>query len=130
MGDVSKTHVKWKTEVAGAAGTSSVIVGDYVYRICDQGLIRCWNINTGEVEFEERMQKITPSASPIATADNRIYFASAKRTVVLKAGNAFEVLATNDLETDGGSQDYTTPAVSDGRFYFKGRSYLWCVGTK
>jgi hypothetical protein len=130
MGDVSKTHIKWKTDVTGAAGTSSVVVGDYVYRICDQGLLRCWNITTGEVEFEQRLQKITPSASPIVSADGRIYFVCPKRTFVIKASNSYELLATNDLETDGGAQDYTTPAVSDGRFYFKGRSYLWCVGNK
>src|SRR5205085_1506844 len=31
-GDVSKTHVKWQTKVKGAAGTTAVIVGDYLYR--------------------------------------------------------------------------------------------------
>ena len=130
MGDVSKTHVKWKIDVTGAAGTSAIAVGENVYRASDPGFIRGWKIATGELLFEERVQKITPSASPIATADGHIYFASAKRTFVLKAGDSFELLATNDLETDGGAQDYTTPAVADGRFYFKGRSYLWCVGKK
>jgi hypothetical protein len=39
------------------------------------------------------------------------------------------VLAVNDLE-EGGGQDYPSAAVSDGRIFIKGRSYLWCVGTK
>lgn len=130
MGDVSKTHVKWKTDVTGAAGTSSVVVGDYLYRICDQGLVRCWNLGSGEVEFEKQLKNITPSASPIVTADGRIYFASPKKTYVIKASSNYELLATNDLEIGGNSQDYTTPAVSEGRFYFKGRTHLWCVGTR
>jgi hypothetical protein len=129
-GDVSKTNVKWKTDVKGAAGTSAIVVGDYLYRISEPGLIRCWKVSTGEEVFEEKVQKITPSASPIATADGRIYFASPRRSYVIKAGPKFESLATNDLEQEGGSQDYTTPAVSDGRLYFKGRYYLWCVGKK
>jgi outer membrane protein assembly factor BamB len=128
-GDVSKTHVKWKNEVKGPAGSSALVVGEYVYRIGDSGFIRCWKMSTGELVYEERAQRITPSASPIATADGRIYFASAGRTYVIQAGPKYEVLAMNDLE-DGSSQDYPSAAVSDGRIFIKGRSYLWCVGTK
>jgi hypothetical protein len=36
-------------------------------------------------------------------------------------------LATNELN-DGA--DYTTPAVSGGRIFIKGKSFLWCIGTK
>ena len=46
---------------------------------------------------------------------------------MIKAGPKFELLATNDLN-DG--PDYTTPAVSGGRIFIKGKSYLWCIGTK
>jgi len=73
--------------------------------------------------------KISPSASPIATPDGRIYFASAGTSYVVKAGPTYELLATNSLES-GNSQNYSTPAVADGRLYIKGRFYLWCVGTK
>jgi hypothetical protein len=102
-------------------------VGDHVYRSCDPGLIRCRELATGEVVFEERTPKISPSASPIASPDGRIYFASAGRSYVIRAGPQFELLATSDLD-DG--PDYTTPAVSRGRFFIKGKSYLWCVGAK
>jgi hypothetical protein len=46
---------------------------------------------------------------------------------VFKAGPTFEILATNELN-DGA--DYTTPAVSGSRIYIKGKSYLWCIGSK
>jgi hypothetical protein len=42
----------------------------------------------------------------------------------------FEILATNDLEQEGGTQDFTTAAVANGRIYLKGRYYLWCIGKK
>jgi hypothetical protein len=45
---------------------------------------------------------------------------------VIKAGPKFEQLASNDLH-DG---QYTTPAVSDGRIFIKGKKYLWCIGKK
>jgi outer membrane protein assembly factor BamB len=127
-GDVSKTHVKWQVKTTSAAGSSPIFVGEYLYRIADPGLIRCWKAETGELVYEERTPKITPSSSPIATPDGRIYFASPNKSYVIKAGPKFEVLATNELEP--GSQDYTTPAVSDGRIFIKGRSFLWCIGKK
>jgi outer membrane protein assembly factor BamB len=129
-GDVTKTNVKWEIKVTSPAGSSPIVVGAYLYRICDNGLLRCWKVDSGELVYEERLPKITPSASPIATADGRIYFASPARSYVIKAGPNFELLATNDLDLQGGSQDYTTPAVSEGRLFFKGRSYLWCIGKK
>jgi outer membrane protein assembly factor BamB len=126
-GDVSKTHVKWQAKISSPAGSSAIIIGDYVYRIANPGLIKCLALATGEVVYEERTPNITPSASPIATPDGRIYFASCGKSYVIKAGPKFELLATNDLN-DGAA--YTTPAVSGGRLFIKGKSYLWCIGNK
>lgn len=130
MGDVSKTHIKWQIRVNGPAGSSAVIVGDYLYRICSPDLIRCWKVDTGDLVYEERTPKITPSASPIVCPDGRIYFASSGKSYVIKEGPKFELLATNDLESAGGGHDYATPAVSGGRIYIKGRLNLWCIGRK
>jgi outer membrane protein assembly factor BamB len=126
-GGVSKTHVKWQERVKTAAGSSAVAVGGLVYRGSDPGLIVCRELATGKVVYEERTPRISPSASPIACADGRIYFAGSDRSYVIKAGAKFTLLATNDLN-DGHA--YTTPAVSGGRLFIKGKSYLWCVGTK
>ena len=129
-GDVSKTHVKWEvTDNPGAAASSAVISGNFIYRVSDPSRILCRNLTTGELIYDERVMKISPSASPIATPDGRIYFASAGTSYVVKAGPTYELLATNSLES-GNSQNYSTPAVADGRLYIKGRFYLWCVGTK
>jgi outer membrane protein assembly factor BamB len=125
-GDVSKTHVKWQVKGTTAAGSSAIVVGDLLYRGCDQSKIVCRQLATGEVAYEEWAPRLTPSASPIATPDGRIYFASPGRSYVIKAGPRFEVLAANDLD-DG--PDFTTPAVSNGRFFIKGNSYLWCITT-
>jgi len=127
-GDVSKTHVKWKKDkIVTNAGSSAVLVGDYIYRSGGSEEISCRELATGELVYAEKAPKISPSASPIACADGRIFFASSGRTYVIRAGTKFEVLATNDLN-DG--PDYTTPAVSNGRLFIKGKSYLWCIGTK
>lgn len=124
-GEVTKTHIKWKAKVAGAEGSSPIIVGDYLYRSSNPGIIRCWKLSDGELMFEERAAQITPSASPVATADGRIYFASSKKTYVIQAGPEFKQLAVNDLDD---SPDYSAAAVSRGKIFIKGKSYLWCIG--
>jgi outer membrane protein assembly factor BamB len=126
-GDVTKTHIKWTTEVTCPAGSSGIVVGDYLYRIANQSEIRCWKMADGESIYTEEAKNVTPSASPIATPDGRIYFASSNRTYVIQAGPKYAVLAVNDLN-DG--PDYTTPAISGGRLFIKGKSYLWCIGKK
>ena len=55
----------------GAAGSSPIIVGDYVYRASNPGFFKCWKLATGELVYEERLTKISPCASPIATPDGR-----------------------------------------------------------
>jgi hypothetical protein len=49
------------------------------------------------------------------------------RSYFTKADPKFELRATNDLD-DG--PDYTTPAISRGRLFIRGKSYLWCIGAK
>jgi outer membrane protein assembly factor BamB len=126
-GDVSKTHVKWKVRVTAPAGSSGIVVGDYLYRACNSDILRCWKMADGELVYEKRLQKISPSTSPIATADGRIYLAGSGRSYVIKAGPTCEILAENDLNE---GDPYATPAVSGGRIFIKGKSFLWCIGKK
>jgi outer membrane protein assembly factor BamB len=127
QGEVSKTHVKWQTRVEGMAGSSAIIVGGHVYRGSGQEYIRCMSLETGDLVQETKAVRLSPSASPIATADGKIYFASSVKSYVISAQPKFEILAVNDL-FDG--PDYTTPAISNGRIYIRGKSYLWCIGKK
>jgi outer membrane protein assembly factor BamB len=88
-GEVSNTNVKWEIDVRCPAGSSPIIVGDYLYRITDNSKIGCWKVASGAPVYLEKAPKITPSSSPIACPDGRIYFASPKRSYVLKAGPRF-----------------------------------------
>ncbi len=126
-GDVSKSHVKWENSVEGVAGASAIIVDGHIYRASGQNFIRCWSLKDGDLAHEIPAPRISPSASPIATADGRLYFAGAGRTYVLNASPKLEVLATNDLD-DG--NDYASAAISDGSIYIKSRFLLWCIRKK
>ena len=124
--DVTKTNRKWTVAQVPQGFSSPVIVGEHVFRLHDPGTLKCWEMSSGEEVYSERLAGASHACSPVAAPDGRIYFASAGKSYVVKAGQKFEVLATNDL----GDASEASPAVSDGRIFLKGKQYLWCVGKK
>ncbi len=123
-GDVSATKVKWKTGPIPEGYSSPIIVGGFVYRTHSPGVLKCFALASGERAFTERLPRgVNISASPVATADGRLYFAGGSKSVVLKVGPKFELLATNDLGDDGAA----SPAIANGRLYIKGSRYLYCI---
>lgn len=124
-GDVTKTHLKWKTGTVPEGYGSPVIVGDHLYRLHSPGVLKCFKLTTGEVVYSERLTGVNGHASPVAVGDH-IYLASAGKSFVVKVGTTFEILATNDLGDDSSA----SPAVAGGRLFLKGRKALYCVGEK
>ena len=128
-GDVTRTHVKWQVKVPAADGASAILVGGHVYRVSNRDVLRCWKADTGQLVYAERLPGVDTMASPIATADGRIYIACAAKSYVFKGGPRFELLGSGDLY-DGSDHHVPTPAVSEGRLFIKGRTHLWCIGRK
>jgi outer membrane protein assembly factor BamB len=125
-GDLTKTHLKWKVERIPSGFSSPVVVGEYLYRLHDPGVLRCWQLKTGTQLFAERLEGVETAASPIATPEGRIYCATAGRSYVVQAGPKLEILAVNDL----GDPGRASPAVAEGRLFLKGSRYLFCIGKK
>jgi outer membrane protein assembly factor BamB len=125
-GDVTKTHLKWKVAQVPEGFSSPIIVGEYVYRVHNPGILKCWKLDGGEMVINERLNGVSTASSPFATPDGRIYFAGAGKSLVLKAGPKLDILATNDL----GDGCEASPAVSDGKIFLKGSKFLYCIGKK
>lgn len=125
-GAVSKTHQKWSIKNVPEGFSSPLLVGDYLYRLHSPSVLTCLKWDSGEVVFKERLEGVNPAASPVASADGRLYLASSGKSYVLKAGPKLDVLAVNDL--DDASQ--ASPAVAAGKIYLKGRRYLYCIEKK
>jgi outer membrane protein assembly factor BamB len=124
-GDVSKTHVKWTVKDLSESLGSAVVSGDHLYRLLGDRL-RCYRLKDGEELYEEKLPGADSRISPVATADGLLYFASSGKTHIVRAGEKFELIATNDL----GDANPASAAVSAGRIYLKGEKFLWCVGQK
>jgi outer membrane protein assembly factor BamB len=127
MGDVTATHVKWKTRPIPEGYSSPTLAGEYVYRLHNPGVLKCLRLATGEVLYSERLPAgVEAAASPVLTPDGLLYFASAGKSIVVPAGPEFKIAATSDLK-DGSP---ASPAVANGRLYLKGARNLYCVGRK
>lgn len=126
-GDVTKTHVKWRVNQVPEGIGSPIIVDKRVYRLHTPNILKCWNAETGQQVYAQRLDKLTSGwASPVADGSGRIYFATAGVSYVIKAGDEFEVLAINDL----GDANHPSPAVADGKLFLVGSRNVFCVGKK
>src|SRR4029077_17707333 len=117
MGEVTKSHVIWKgPSVPGDSLGSPLIVGDYLYRLQSPGVLKCHKLPSGDLLYTERLKEGATASSPVATADGRIYFATAGKSYVIRAGPTFEVLGTSAL----GDANPSSPAIANGRLYLRG----------
>ena len=124
MGDVAATHLRWTFPNIPEGLSSAVIVAGLVWRTHQPEILKTIRVADGTLVSSERLAGISTWASPIVTADGRIYFASAGKSYVLKAGDKLEVLATNEI----GEDNRASAAVSGGRIYLRGNKNLYCIG--
>lgn len=122
-GDVAASHVKWKLDQIPEGLSSPAIVGEYLYRLHNPGVLKCVDLATGTEQYAQRLNGVSVSSSPIVTPDGKLYFASAGKTFVVQSGPKYELLATNDL----GDASASSAAASAGKLIFKGKKFLWCV---
>ncbi len=124
-GEVTATHIAWEQRKGAPTQPSLLYVKPFLYSITDGGIVHCYRPDTGELIYAERIGG-NFSASPVY-AEGRIYFLSEEGvTTVIKAGETFEIVATNPLDD---TKTQASMAVSGGRFYLRTQGELWCIGT-
>ena len=128
QGDVTDTHVAWKTTRGSPFVPSPLVYGDYLYLVNDMSsIITCLNAKTGETVWQERLgrpRREGISASPVVV-DGKLFVTNDDgQTFVLKTGAEFELLHTNDI----GTRMLASPALVDGIWYFRTSSDLLAIG--
>ena len=102
-----------------------LIYGKYLYVLSNQGVFDCYDLQTGDEVYRERIPHHGSgfSASPVA-ADGRIYLSSEDGDIfVVKAGSTFEILATNPI----GELLMATPAISSGTMFVRSQQHLFAI---
>ena len=126
-GDVTSTHVAWVSPKGAPFVPSGVALDGILYLVNDlQSVLTAHDVKTGEVLYQGRLgepKKEGFSASAIAV-DGKVFFTNDDgETFVLQAGREFKLSHVNQL----GEQTLASPALVDGRWYFRTASSLLAI---
>jgi len=129
-GDITDTDkVLWKFDKGTPYVPSPLLHGDRLYFTqANNATLTCLDVKTGKVIFErERLPGLgSLYASPVGVA-GRIYISDLDgTTLVLKAGDKVEVLATNRLN----DPIEASPVVVGKQLLLRGEKYLYCIEGK
>ena len=129
-GDVTDTHIQWKTSKGSPFIPSPLLYGDYLYLINDMmSIATCYEARTGRLMWQGRLgeaQRESFSASPVGV-DGKVFFTNdLGETFVLKTGPEFKLLGINRLH----ARTLASPALVDGRWYFRTDRHLICIGQR
>jgi outer membrane protein assembly factor BamB len=121
-GDVTDTHVAWKTGSLVPQTPSPVLVDDRLFMINDAGVLTCLEAASGKQIWRERLRG--NFAASLLSADGHVYcFSREGVATVFKAARSYEVLATNVLETGF----MASPAVSGRTLFLRTKECLYRI---
>jgi outer membrane protein assembly factor BamB len=123
QGDVTKTRIVWRSVPGAPYVPSPIAVDRFFLTVGEAGNeIYCFDATTGQILWHERVGH--SHASPVSAA-GMVYFLNDKGvTQVIKAGDKYELVASNDL----GEKCFASPAFSRGQIFLRGATNLYCVG--
>ncbi len=127
-GDVTRSHLAWTSPRGSPFVPSPILYGESLYMVNDMAsIVTSLDARTGRLVWQGRLGAARQegfSASPVAV-DGKVFFTNDEgETFVLRAGPTFELLHVNRL----GEQILASPALVDGRWYFRTGSRLIAVG--
>ena len=124
-GNVTETHIAWRTTRGAAYVPSPIISGRYLLMVADSGIASCFEARTGKRHWMERLPG-GHSPSPVS-ADGLVYFVSDRGvTTIVRPSETFAVIAKNEL----GEPVSASPAISQGQIFLRTHQHLYCIGSK
>jgi outer membrane protein assembly factor BamB len=124
-GDVTETHLVWRTVRVGPHVPSPVLVNGRLYSANDTGILTCLDAASGRLIFTQRLADQF-SASPVTAGDLIWFCGESGTTYVVRAVDHFEPVAVNKLD----SPILASPAAIDGTLILRTRDELLCIGRK
>jgi outer membrane protein assembly factor BamB len=115
----------WRRPKGSPDVTTPLIHDGLLYVCSDQTkFLACWDAKTGKEFYNERLPDSRYRAS-LVLGDGKLYVTGRDNGtfLVVKAGQKYELLATNKLN------DFFTasPAIADGRLYLRGFKSLYAI---
>ena len=123
-GNVTKTHIAWRTMKGAGYVPSPVSIGDYFVNVTDLGTLTCFQAGDGAIQWSERLGSEHAS---LVTAGGLVYaLADSGLTTILKPGPTYQVVAQNEL----GEKCFASPVISRGQIFLRSDKHLFCIGAR
>lgn len=108
--------VYWKVDRGGSYMSTPVVWGQCLFLGNTNGVLRCFDVQSGEKIYEQRLGSGASITASLVAADGKIYCPSEDgKMYVVRADREFELLAKNEME----HPCFATPAISDGSLYVR-----------
>jgi outer membrane protein assembly factor BamB len=115
----------WRLERAVSYMPTPVFHDGMIFASTEQGIALCLKADSGQQVWQERLSG-NFGGSPVL-AGGKLYCTDNKgEVVVLAAGPQYELLARNPL----GEETQSTPAIANGRIYFRTLRHVLALGGK
>jgi outer membrane protein assembly factor BamB len=124
-GDISTTDaIIWKYDVETPYTPQPVLMNGKLYFLrVNNGYISCLNAKDGSVFYtREKLEGITTIFSSPTGVANRLYIAAQDICLVIKAGENFEIIASNTLEDNF----HASPVIVGNQLILRGFKSLYC----
>ncbi len=122
-GNVTDTHVRWRTTKAASYVPSPISIGDYFLVVSDNGIGTCFDAATGKTMWTDRLGPHF-SASLVSAGGLAYFLADDGTMTVVRPGEKLDIISINNL----GEHCYASPAIAGGRLYLRGEKHLFCIG--
>lgn len=125
--ETSNKSIAWVNKTAGPYNPSSVLLGDIIYVLYDQGFFATYDSKTGkEIYGKQRIPEGKAFTSSPWTSSDKIFCLNEDGvTFVIAAGREFNILHTNTLADD--DMAMATPALVGDRVLLRTAGRLYCI---
>jgi len=125
QGDITKTNILWRMKAPILQLLTPLLKDGLIYTVDTRNVLLCLDAKTGKEVYSKKLNQ-KYNSSPVS-ANGMIYFTSVKgETMVLKAGNSLQILATNKLP----GEVYATPAIARNSIFLRTDQSLYRIGIK
>jgi outer membrane protein assembly factor BamB len=125
-GDITASRL-WLHPTATQRVGSGMIVGKHVYMVDENGVPKCYDLETGDEKWKVSKRPGSGSSTwgSMVHANGRLYVLMRNgETLVFAAKPEYELLAVNKLS---GSETNSSLAISKGEVFIRTFKHLWCI---
>ena len=132
-GDITPPDIKdaseaiaWVHPRRGNYMQTPILIGDRLYACDDRGALTCFDAADGRILYSQRLPGNGFTASPVSDGRHLYVICEYGEIWVVKVGDAYEEVSINEM----GDNCLATPAIADGKLYFRTQRSLVAIGDK